>query len=322
MNRIKSILLKPIYCFKGVFDIIRNNIIYYKNIKLRRSINIISIYDSVDYILQTNCSLSRFGDGEFGLILERSNSKLKINSGFQSFNNDLSKELESILREGGNKEDNHIVGLPACMFGHNTSYLKKQASRYWRKVGNRILKTILEYINPKNLYLDSTLTRFYISHKDKSRCASHAEKLKKIWENRDIIIIEGEKTRLGVGNDLFSRAKSIHRILAPNKDAYNKIELIFQTTIQYLSLKKNEFENPILLLALGMTATVLARKLAPYCQALDIGHIDIEYEWMKLGATSKVPITGKFTNEALGGDNVKEIHDADYNNQIISIIKL
>ena len=38
--------------------------------------------------------------------------------------------------------------------------------------------------------------------------------MKGIWEGRDIIFIEGEKSRLGVGNDLFDNAQSIHRILS------------------------------------------------------------------------------------------------------------
>ena len=31
--------------------------------------------------------------------------------------------------------------------------------------------------------------------------------LKKIWENKNIIIVEGSQTRLGVGNDLFANTK-------------------------------------------------------------------------------------------------------------------
>jgi len=41
------------------------------------------------------------------------------------------------------------------------------------------------------------------------------KKLKKIWDGKDIIIIESEKSRLGVGNDLFDNTKSIKRILCP-----------------------------------------------------------------------------------------------------------
>ena len=37
--------------------------------------------------------------------------------------------------------------------------------------------------------------------------------LKRIWDGKDIVIVEGEKTKLGMGNDLLSNAKSIRRII-------------------------------------------------------------------------------------------------------------
>ena len=57
-----------------------------------------------------------------------------------------------------------------------------------------------------------------------------------------------------------------------------------------------------------------------------MGHVDIEYEWYKMGATSKIPIFGKFSNEAfilgLAKDEVigELIDKNSYNQQIISRI--
>ena len=66
-----------------------------------------------------------------------------------------------------------------------------------------------------------------MAHKNKSKVPQYINKLKKIWEQRDVVIIEGEKTRLGVGNELFDNIiKSIQRILCPSVNAffiYNKI---------------------------------------------------------------------------------------------------
>lgn len=52
--------------------------------------------------------------------------------------------------------------------------------------------------------------------------------MKGIWDNRDIVFIEGEKSRLGVGNDLFDNARSIRRILCPPRDAFERLEDIKQ----------------------------------------------------------------------------------------------
>jgi len=69
----------------------------------------------------------------------------------------------------------------------------------------------------------------------------------------------------------------------------------------------------LVLLAVGPTATVLAADLSSKgYQAIDIGHIDIEYEWYLHHATHKVPIKNKFVNEAGAGRGVGDINDAKY----------
>lgn len=60
-------------------------------------------------------------------------------------------------------------------------------------------------------------------------------------------------------------------------------------------------------------------------QALDLGHMDIEYEWYKMGATSKVPVTGKFSNEAainlgLASEVMGSLQSAEYEEQIVAEI--
>ena len=53
-------------------------------------------------------------------------------------------------------------------------------------------------------------------------------------------------------------------------------------------------------------------------QALDIGHIDIEYEWYRTGATTKTVVVGKATQEAhTSGENVL-VADPEYWIQIVA----
>ena len=137
-------------------------------------------------------------------------------------------------------------------------------------------------------------------------------RLKKIWNNKDILLIEGEKSRLGIGNDLFDNVKSIQRILAPNRNAFKHYNDILKEVCKY---------NPadyLILLALGPTATILAYDLAlKGYQAIDIGHVDIEYEWFKMGATHKVPVPNKFVNEAGAGAGVGDIDNKKYLSEIV-----
>lgn len=50
---------------------------------------------------------------------------------------------------------------------------------------------------------------------DKVTSQNQIEKIMTIWEGRELLIVEGETSRLGVGNELFSKVRSIRRILCP-----------------------------------------------------------------------------------------------------------
>jgi len=124
------------------------------------------------------------------------------------------------------------------------------------------------------------------------------------------LIVEGETSRSGVGNDLFDNAHSIKRIICPARDAYSYIEQIQKAIIQHA-------ENRLILLMLGPTAKVLAYNLSELgYRAIDIGHIDSEYEWFKMGATEKVRFTHKHTAD-FNEDGIKLEDDAVYEQQII-----
>ena len=79
------------------------------------------------------------------------------------------------------------------------------------------------------------------------------------------------------------------------------------------------------LLALGPTATALAYDLykSGY-QAIDIGHVDIEYEWFLKKASKKMKIKGKYIGEGVSTKeerlNIGDIVDEKYESQIIAKI--
>jgi len=136
-----------------------------------------------------------------------------------------------------------------------------------------------------------------------------------VRNNKDIVIIEGEQSRLGIGNDLFDNSRSIQRIICPSENAFELYDEIFN---EALKIDKNK----LILIALGPTATVLAYDLYKYgYQAIDIGHVDIEYEWYLRNATNKIKIENKYVNEAHNGNiNIIDITDEKYSKQIIVTI--
>ena len=132
----------------------------------------------------------------------------------------------------------------------------------------------------------------------------------------DVYLIEGNFTRCGVGNDLLNNASSVHRIICPSTNAWESYEKIVETAVALIPL-----ENSVVLCCLGPTATVLAYDLHKRgYRALDLGNIDIEYEWFKMKATEKLPVKNKYTNEAVGGDQVKDDIDDGFRQEVIAEI--
>ena len=120
-------------------------------------------------------------------------------------------------------------------------------------------------------------------------------------------------SRLGVGNDLLDNAKSVKRILGPSSEAFSKYDEI-------LDEAKKLDKDVLILLALGPAATCLAYDLHKFgYQAVDIGHVDVEYEWYRMKAKKKSPIKNKMVHEA-SNDDVGEYHDKKYDSQIIAKI--
>ena len=271
----------------------------------RYDIHVRSIDETLDRILDKKKSIVRFGDGEFYLINKKG-------IGYQNYDENLSKRLKQILLQGSN--DKYDVALPDVFDGLEAygMYAKVYYTNNFLP-GNR--KDLVEIESTNNIYSNAFISRPYIDQLDKSKSAAWFDKLKQIWKDKDILIVEGALTRSGVGNDLFDGTKSIKRILAPSKNAYQKIGQIEQM------IRENS-EDRLILLMLGPTAKVVVDDLQDLNnQLVDLGHIDSEYEWFKMGAIYKVRLKNKHTAEFNFDDNIGALHDQTYQNEIIGEIE-
>lgn len=232
-------------------------------------------------IINDRCSIGRFGDGEFYIIENRPNA-----SGFQNNDTTLSHRLKEVLTK---TENNFLIGVPISL--KNTTGQKMYAKLFWKSFVTKNRRLLSNLMGTDTQYYNAQITRFYIDYRYSSESKKTAALLRSIWAEQDVLIIEGEYSKLGIGNDLFDNCKSIERIICPAKNAFAAYDRI-------LSAAKKHSKDKLVLIALGMTATVLAYDLCAYgFWALDVGHVDIEYMWMKMGATSKCPIPGKYVNE-------------------------
>ncbi len=259
---------------------------------------------AIDLIINEGKSMSRFGDGEFAVIAGVNRQK------FQRADAKLGMRLKEILTS---KSDNILVCI-ADTYGDLSKYNDDCRYNIRAYMSEKVRAEHYELLDMTRTYYDTYVTRPYASYVDNDTDApkKRFDKLKKIWQGKKLLIIEGEKTRMGVGNDLFEEAADIQRILGPAVDAFDMYDDI-------LAEAKKQDKERLVLIAMGATATVLAYDLANEgFQALDIGHIDIEYEWMLAGKGKKTAVKNKYNNEVAGGDIVEDIIDPVYESQIIA----
>ncbi|MGN1478140.1 MAG: SP_1767 family glycosyltransferase [Acutalibacteraceae bacterium] len=259
--------------------------------------------ETVEYILKTGCSVSRFGDGEIKLM---SGKDIR----FQHTTPEIQNKLCQVI---GSDNDNLLVCLPAVFDKEQCSILDSGTASYWKNHLAYYRKKWYKNLIPGKKYGNAFISRNYMSLKDKETgVAEYFELVKKIWDNQDIIVVEGEKSRLGMGNDLFKNAKSVRRILAPSTQCFNKYD-------ELLAEIKKHGTEPLYILALGPTASALPYDLCDEgYRAIDMGNIDTEYEWYRMKAKEKTPIKNKLVYEAGAGAGVGEADDPEYLSQIIS----
>lgn len=242
-------------------------------------IKVLSDYETIKLIIQENKSISRFGDGEINWILGTQKGS------FQNSSEKLSQRLSEVL---SSNLDELLVCLPATL--NTMKGLDINGKHFWSKTMYHQRFHIFHHTT-KDTYGNSLFTRPYMIYKDKKNAKEKFDRIKLIWENRDIVIIEGTCTYFGIENDLLENAKSVSRIIAPQENAFEKYEVILD---EAKKLKK----STLILLALGPSATILAYDLTKLgYQAIDIGHVDIEYEWYIRNTKKKIPIPGKYVNE-------------------------
>lgn len=290
----------------------------YKNaMKQGPCIQIESITETVLF-LKNGYSLSRFGDGEFRLL---TNSGDAI--GFQDHDSKLAKRLFEVLNT---PKKNHIVSLPGP-FTRSLFEMTSDARSFWigsMATSGAIWKNFLKSeIWASKTVRNTQVTRPYMDYpknkKNRETARFVFEAFKELWDSKTVLLVEGEGTNFGLNNDLLDNAKEIHKILVPAQNAFGVYQEILNITSDVINQLKHD--ELIVLLAIGPTATVLAYDLAEMgVQTLDIGHLDVEYEWFRNGVRKKIALKDRVVNEA--GTNIQDISVQNIGEEKIDIIKV
>ena len=266
-------------------------------------ISVMSIDETLDELMKTEKSLIRFGDGEFNIMNGYSIA-------FQEYNEELARGMKEILLTANQEE--MLLCMPEVFKAFKGEFpLDYNSEIFWKKELDRYADFFQEYCQSKT-YGSAFISRPYIYSKDKTRAFDQFEKMKQLFEGKDLLIVEGATSRSGVGNDLFDKANSIKRIICPSHNAFSKIQEIKENILEHS-------EGRLILLMLGPSAKVLAYQLTQQgYRTLDLGHIDSEYEWMQMKAETRVQLKHKHTAEFNFDQDIEFIDDEGYNRQIVT----
>lgn len=262
---------------------------------------LLSIEETRSQIINEHKSIARLGDGEFSAIVgvKRWN--------FQGESETLGKRMREVL---SSDNPDLLVGLNPNFYSSLQGLSEEDADSVRAYMRPMVRELHAQLLKPDKTYADALFSRM--------ESAEDVAALKKIWEDRDCVIIEGQYTRMGIGNDLLNGARSIKRLLAPSESAFDRYDDILSEAGKLPS-------DTLIMIALGPTATVLAYDLcnAGY-QALDVGHLDLIYEKYVRGLSSlyEVKIPYKYCNSDEQGDRrqIEELNDPLYEGQIIARI--
>lgn len=266
---------------------------------------ICTIDETMERLLNGTSSLCRFGDGEFACISGN------LRAGFTT---KYYKELADRLTEVLKSNDDDVMIAIADNYGDLSRYSPQTRREIRNYMTDRIRSEHAKLLDADREYYNAYITRpFIFFHDDMDKIKQYIERFRQLWHNKKIVIIEGENTGFGACNDLLDNCTDIKRIIAPSVNAYSKYDRIFDAAC-------SQDKDSLYLTALGPTATVLAYDLAKTGRrSVDIGHLDIEYEWMNRGEyRSRIP--NKYVNEVAGGNEPEPIRDRLYREQIVAEI--
>lgn len=270
--------------------------LYEKGI-LHNRIKVHTIDETIDELLNTDKSMVRFGDGEIVMIRG-------VDLMLQQAAPEIGEGLAEILAY---QNDDLMVTIPDIF--HTLSDHHKESRQFWMDhlLFNR--KVYEKYCNKDRIYGSTFVSRCYYFAKDRSSCDRWFAKIRKIWENKNIVIVEGTRTHNGVGNDLFDSAVSIERIICPPSNAYGALPAIVEACLSYN-------KDRLFLLSVGVAAKFLAAELFRRgYRVLDIGNMDMEYEWYLRKTPDKISLE-KHSVVGEEANRQAAAHDAAYANYL------
>ena len=284
----KEILKKIFYEFK------------YLLFRISNKPKILSMENTVDIIVNNKLSVSRYGEGELRKMFNKN------------------YEYRDRLINAFNINDTKLLTCVSGMIYCSTSKLSNNCRHFYKWYGTYYGRKTTKFLGYNRIYGEACITRFYLDYNEKDFnyfLPRHICNMKRIWQDRNILFVEGEHSKNGVGNDLFDNSLSIRRIICPDKNSISVVDEIQKC------IKKHYKEGDLVLVSSGYAGSIICSELGSTTnmQCVDIGNLDVEYIWFLNRCTKKVFIEGKNSAEAVESQEriILDYDNDKYLNEII-----
>lgn len=216
---------------------------------------------TLNYLLKSEKSFIRFGDGEFNFLYG-------IETHFQKYDPFLKSILLEIVKNH-TPNSSYILGIPILPIEkiNYNSLQKKRKLKTWIRTEMFMKNKLSE----KCVYGDPFIFR---------RAAVNEKlNISKLWENK-IVLLVGSLTKYFRYRQL-EITKKQYLIDCPNNNAFKEWKNIINNILEVIAINNLNKEDIVILISLGPTAKVIAYELSKKDLIVyDIGHhFDLKYRY-------------------------------------------
>lgn len=255
--------------------IIENILYYIPNSNITRP-KIYNAQETIDFLLNSEKSLARFGDGEIVLINGG-------NIGYQKYDPILAQKLKEILK---NNQENLMVGINHWYYYPKYDINSDSVTKNFSLYNAPILRNKLnDLINYSKEYCDAGFTGNAVYDNERK---IFFENIKKLWESKSVVLVHCKEAYEKLKFNIFDNAKEQINVFVPNIDS-------FSVYGEVLNKLLNFEKNYLIILMCGPLGKVLASDLAKAnLRALDLGHIAKSYDFAMRGIENTSETTKDF----------------------------
>lgn len=225
-------------------------------------LTVLTASETISLLAKEPKSYARFGDGEIAIMEGRDGV-------FQTYDPRLAEIMRKALN---NRHDNLYIGLNRSYFQTPFAY-EERNHKFYRRYGTALRRFFVRECDPQGTYLDASAFGAYFRYDSSFDFDTHYERIKRLFLEKDLILLAGEGHIERLRYDLFEYAASKRIIHGPSRNAFASYDELMT------AVKDAYTPGALVCLMMGMTATAMAIELsACNIMAWDIGHIAKEYD--------------------------------------------